>query len=87
MFTALPKADVARVLGRQVLRSGTPVGANYREAYRSRSRAEFVSKLGDCLKELEETSYWLSGPGRKSGDVFGGSFPRRLRHRSCAQDH
>jgi four helix bundle protein len=59
MFTALPKTDVARVLGRQVLRSGTSVGANYREAYRARSRAEFVSKIGDCLKELEETSYWL----------------------------
>jgi len=59
MFVALPKTDVARVLGRQVLRSGTSVGANYREAYRARSRAEFISKLGDCLKELEESAYWL----------------------------
>jgi four helix bundle protein len=59
MFAALPKSEVARVLGRQVLRSGTAVGANYREAYRARSRAEFVSKLGDCLKELEESAYWL----------------------------
>lgn len=59
MFTALPKTEVARVLGRQVLRSGTSVGANYREGCRARSSAEFVSKLGDCLKELEETSYWL----------------------------
>ena len=59
MFTALPKTDVARVLGRQVLRSGTSVGANYREAYRARSGAEFASKMGDCLKELEETEYWL----------------------------
>jgi four helix bundle protein len=59
MFTSLPETEVARVLGRQVLRSGTSVGANYREAYRARSRAEFVSKIGDCLKELEETSYWL----------------------------
>jgi four helix bundle protein len=59
MFTALPKTDVARVLGRQVLRSGTSVGANYREGYRARSRAEFISKTGDCLKELEETFYWL----------------------------
>jgi four helix bundle protein len=59
MFVALPKTDVARVLGRQVLRSGTSVGANYREAYRARSKSEFISKVGDCLKELEETSYWL----------------------------
>ena len=59
MFAALPKNEVARVLGRQVLRSDTSVGANYREAYRARSRSEFISKLGDCLKELDETSYWL----------------------------
>ncbi len=59
MFTALPKTVEARVIGKQVLRSGTSVGANYREAYRSRSKAEFAAKMGDCLKELEETSYWL----------------------------
>jgi four helix bundle protein len=59
MFVALPRTDVTRVLGRQVLRSGTSVGANYREAYRARSGVEFVAKLGDCLKELEETAYWL----------------------------
>jgi four helix bundle protein len=59
MFVALPKSDEARVLGKQVLRSGTSVGANYREAHRSRSKAEFISKIGDCLKELDETAYWL----------------------------
>ena len=59
MFVVLPKTDEARVLGKQVLRSGTSVGANYREAHRSRSKAEFISKLGDCLKELDETAYWL----------------------------
>ncbi|MFA6920332.1 MAG: four helix bundle protein [Gallionella sp.] len=59
MFTALPKTTEAQVLGKQVLRSGTSVGANYREAYRGRSRAEFAAKAGDCLKELEETAYWL----------------------------
>src|SRR5258708_3816515 len=59
MFVALPRNDVARVLGRQVLRSGTSIGANYREAYRARSTPEFISKVGDCLKELEETAYWL----------------------------
>jgi four helix bundle protein len=41
------------------LRSGTSVGANYREAYRGRSKAEFIAKCGDSLRELEETNYWL----------------------------
>ncbi len=55
----LRKRTRAFVLGRQVLRSGTSVGANYREAQRSRSKAEFIAKIGDCLKELDETLYWL----------------------------
>jgi four helix bundle protein len=60
MYSKLPKNDtVAQVLGRQVLRSGTSVGANYREASRGRSKPEFISKNGDCLKEIEETEYWL----------------------------
>lgn len=59
MFVGLPKTDEARVLGKQVLRSGTSVGANYREAQRARSKAEFVAKIGDCLKELDESDYWL----------------------------
>jgi four helix bundle protein len=59
MFSALPKSTEAQVLGKQVLRSGTSVGANYREACRSRSKAEFVAKMGDCLKELDESSYWF----------------------------
>lgn len=46
-------------MGKQVLRSGTSVGANYREASRGRSKAEFIAKIGDCLKEVEETEYWL----------------------------
>jgi four helix bundle protein len=59
MFVALPRREGARVLGRQVLRSATSVGANYREAWCSRSKPEFISKVGDCLKELDETAYWL----------------------------
>ena len=59
MFVALPKTEEARVLGKQVLRSGTSVGANYREDHRARSKPEFISKVGDCLKELDETAYWL----------------------------
>jgi four helix bundle protein len=54
MFGQLPKNTVA-----QVLRSGTSVGANYREAHRGRSKAEFIAKVGDSLRELEETAYWL----------------------------
>jgi four helix bundle protein len=59
LFSELPKTTEAQVLGKQVLRSGTSVGANYREAYRARSRAEFIAKCGDSLRELEETTYWL----------------------------
>ena len=60
MYAALPKNDtVAQVLGKQVLRSGTSVGANYREASQGRSKAEFTSKAGYCLKEIAETEYWL----------------------------
>jgi four helix bundle protein len=49
----------AQVLGKQLLRSGTSVGANYREAHRARSRAEFAAKCGDSLREIEESAYWL----------------------------
>jgi four helix bundle protein len=60
LYCALPKNNtVAQVLGKQALRSGTSVGANYREASRARSKAEFISKIGDCLKEADETLYWL----------------------------
>jgi four helix bundle protein len=60
LFCALPKSEVAaQILGRQLLRAGTSIGANYREAWRARSKAEFISKIGDCLKEADETMYWL----------------------------
>ena|ERR1700736_606194 len=59
LYGQLPCSSIARTLGHQLLRSATSVGANYREAYRARSTAEFLSKLADCLKELEETAYWL----------------------------
>lgn len=59
-FARLPKSNtVAQVLGKQSLRSGTSIGANYREANRARSKAEFISKIGDCLKEADEMLYWL----------------------------
>ncbi|MGZ0655538.1 four helix bundle protein [Coraliomargarita sp. W4R53] len=47
------------VLGKQLLRSGTSVGANYREASRARSDAEFIAKIGLCAQEADETQYWL----------------------------
>src|SRR5215475_219886 len=59
MFSALPKTTEAQVLGKQLLRSGTSVGANYREAFRARSKAEFIAKCGDSLREIEESAYWL----------------------------
>ncbi len=59
LYGALPGQVEAQVIGKQLLRSGTSVGANYREAYRARSDAEYIAKLGLCLQELEETMYWL----------------------------
>lgn len=56
---ALPKSDEARILGKQLLRSGTSVGANYRAACRARSRAEFIARLGIVLEEADETAFWL----------------------------
>src|SRR5438874_10765842 len=59
LFMALPKSTAAQILGKQLVRAGTSVGANYREANRARSKAEFISKIGDCLKEADETLYWI----------------------------
>lgn len=55
----LPARDEARILGKQLLRSGTSIGANYRAACRARSRAEFIAKLGIVLEESDETAFWL----------------------------
>jgi four helix bundle protein len=66
LYVALPKSTVAQVLGKQLLRSGTSVGANYREADRARSKAEFVSKIGDCLKEAAESEYWIELLGEEN---------------------
>lgn len=59
LYAALPKTTEAQVLGKQVLRSGTSVGAHYREAQRAKSNADFISKIEGGLQELEETCYWL----------------------------
>ena len=59
MYTELPGHAVAQVLGNQVLRSGTSIGAHYREAFRAKSNADFVNKIEGALQELDETDYWL----------------------------
>jgi four helix bundle protein len=59
LYTRIPNSPPAQVIGRQMLRSGTSVGAHYREACRARSDAEFISKLEGGLQELDETGYWL----------------------------
>ena len=59
LYVSLPKTTEAQVLGKQVLRSGTSVGAHVREGKRSRSNAELISKIEGGLQELEETVYWL----------------------------
>ena len=59
MYCSLPKTTEAQVLGKQVLRSGTSVAANFREASRARSTAEFIAKLGIVEQELDETALWL----------------------------
>jgi four helix bundle protein len=59
LYTALPKSTEAQVLGKQILRSGTSVGAHYHEACRAKSDADFISKIEGGLQELEETIYWL----------------------------
>jgi four helix bundle protein len=59
LYSYLPKTTEGQVIGKQVIRSGTSVGAHVREASRSRSDAEMISKTEGALQELEETIYWL----------------------------
>lgn len=59
LCASLPQNNVGKIISYQLLKSGTSVGANYHEAARARSRAEFLSKTGDSFRELSETRYWL----------------------------
>jgi len=59
LVEALPSTSTARVIGNQLLRAGTSVGANYRAACRARSQADFVSKIGVVEEEADESAYWL----------------------------
>ena len=59
MCRALPSTDEAQIIKRQILRSATSVGANYRAACRARSNAEFFSKISIVIEEADETLFWL----------------------------
>ena len=59
LFEASPKTTEAQVIGKQLLRSGTSVGANYRAVCRARSKAEFVARLGIVAEEADESVFWL----------------------------
>lgn len=59
LFQSLPKTEEARVIGRQLMRSGCSVAANYRAVCRARSKAEFIAKVGVVVEEADETVFWL----------------------------
>jgi four helix bundle protein len=59
LYRSLPASKDAQIIGLQVFRSGTSVGANYRAACRGRSRPDFISKLGIALEEVDESLYWM----------------------------
>ena len=59
LFRSLPKTDEARIIGKQVIRSGTSIAANYRAVCRARSKAEFLAKVGVVVEEADETVFWL----------------------------
>jgi four helix bundle protein len=59
LYGALPKTGAAQVIGKQLLRSGTSVGAHVAESVRAKSRADFTCKIDGAMQELEETLYWL----------------------------
>jgi len=58
-YQSIPKTEEAKIIGRQFMRSSSSVGANYRAACRSRSKAEFFSKLSNVVEEADETAFWL----------------------------
>lgn len=56
---ALPENLLGRTIGGQLLRAGTSVGANYRKAFRGRSKAEFIANLGTVEEEADESAFWM----------------------------
>ena len=59
VFRSLPRSPDAQTLGKQLLRSGTSVAANYRAVCRARSKAEFIAKMGVVVEEADESVFWL----------------------------
>jgi len=59
LYRAMPKGNPGHTLGLQLLRSGTSVGAHYAEAFRAKSRLDFINKIVGATEELEESSYWI----------------------------
>jgi four helix bundle protein len=59
LFRKLPRSAEAQVIGKQLLRSGTSIGANYRAAGRARSAAEFSAKIGIVVEEADESVFWI----------------------------
>lgn len=59
LVQSLPRSSVSSVIGRQLLRSGTSVGANYRAACRAKSRADFIAKMNIVIEEADESLYWM----------------------------
>jgi four helix bundle protein len=59
LVTSLPSGRIGEVIGRQILKSGTSIGANWREACRASSKRHFVTTAEICLREADETLYWL----------------------------
>jgi four helix bundle protein len=59
LIKALPKNMAGKVIGNQLLRSGTSVGSNYRAACRARSKIEFIAKLGIVIEEADESAFWI----------------------------
>jgi len=80
--TGLPKNKVTDVLGYQVLKSGTSIGANYREANRAESHNDFIHKIGIVEKEAAETQYWLELLGDAG---IGDSIERRWLLQECGE--
>jgi four helix bundle protein len=73
LVASLPRTREADIIGRQLLKAGTSVGANYRESNRSRSKAEFRSKIGIVEQEADESLYWLElleGSGIAKGTLL-----------------
>jgi len=59
LVASLPKTTISQVIGKQLLRAGTSVGANYRAACRARSTADFIAKMGIVEEEADESMYWM----------------------------